>query len=179
MSPSKPDSFHFQRGRDDCRTAFVLSAPGQKEQQAGYPAAGPTGVTLDRLLQQLHSADPVRFPFLSRRDYRIVNAIAKVLYKAQHGRTEGYLSEVVAEANVERLREELVGIDCIVALGDRAQRGLKAADITLQLCGPHPSLQRLNTLCKVSAPTPAAARDDRIRLFARDVLSTDCNADTA
>jgi uracil-DNA glycosylase len=171
MPVAKPDDFSFQRGRDDCRTAFVLSAPGRRERQAGYPAAGQTGVTLDRLLQHLHEADGVRFPFLSRREYRIVNALAKELYKAKHKRTEGYVSEVTEKANLARLHEELAGIDCIVALGVKAQLGLEAARITPLLCGPHPSLQRLNTLYKVSEPTSEAARDERIRLFAQDVLA--------
>lgn len=169
--PDEVDSPSYQHGREGCRTAFVLSAPGQDEQKRGHPAAGRTGETLDGLLRRLHAADPARFPFLSRRDYRIVNAVTTILYKAKSKRTEGKLSELMSPDNLARLRAELAGMSWIVALGDKAQLALRHAGIEPTLCGPHPSLQRLNTLYKVDAGTSEAAREARLDRYALDVLA--------
>jgi uracil-DNA glycosylase len=166
------DSIWFQRGRPGVRTAFVLSAPGRLERKQGHPAAGETGKTLDQLLVHLHRADARHFPFLCRRDYRIVNAVATVLYKRETRRTEAYLSQVRKPANLARLRAELAGIDYIVALGIRAASALGELQLEPDLAGVHPSLQKLNRAYASLAATPGARRLERVRLFAVDVLGS-------
>jgi uracil-DNA glycosylase len=166
------DCAWFQRGKPACRTAFVLSAPGNQEKKHGQPAAGETGKTLDHLLVHLHRADARHFPFLSRRDYRIVNAIDKVLFKRATRRTEAYLSEVRRPANLARLRAELDGIDYIVALGTRAASALAELGLAPDLAGVHPSLQKLNRSYRALAATPGARRLERAQLYAVDLLRT-------
>ena len=172
MSLLSEDTFAFQRGRPEASTAFVLSAPGRLELKRGHPAAGQTGSTLDRLPVHLNAAHPDLFPFLTRRDYRIVNAVSKILYLREHQRTEAYLREVREPSNLERLQHELKGIAFVVALGERAKLGLAVAGMEPGLSGPHPSLQCLNRRYKADATTPQERSAQRIWQYAQDVLSS-------
>lgn len=165
------NTFAFQRGRPDGHTAFVLSAPGRLEQERGYPAAGQTGANLDRLLVHLKAALPELFPFVSRRDYRIVNAVNNVLHRREHQRTEAYLREVREPSNLERLRRELEGVAFVVALGERAKLALAELGIEPSLFGPHPSLQCLNRRYEADAATSQKRSAQRIGSYAQEVLS--------
>lgn len=166
------DSIWFQRGRPGVRTAFLLSAPGRLEKKHGHPAAGETGKTLDQLLIHLRRSDPRHFPFLSRRDYRISNAVTMVLYKQATRKTEADRSKVAEAANLERLRAELEGIAFIVALGSRAEWALEELVLEPDLAGAHPSLQKLNRAYQSLARTPIARRLERVRLYAVDLLGS-------
>jgi uracil-DNA glycosylase len=166
------DTFAFQHGRPEATTAFVLSCPGRLELKRGYPAAGQTGSNLDRLLAHLNAARPQLFPFLSRRDYRIVNAVDKVLHLREHRRTEAYLREVREPSNLEWLRCELEGSTFVVALGQRAKLALAVAGIAPGLHGPHPSLQCLNRRYEADGSTAEERSEQRIMRYAQDVLSS-------
>lgn len=164
------DSIWFQRGKPGVRTAFLLSAPGRLEKKHGHPAAGETGKTLDQLLVHLRRAYPRHFPFQSRRDYRVSNAVTTVLYRRATRRTEADRSKVAEATNLERLRAELEGIDFIVALGSRAGWALEDLGLEWGLAGVHPSLQKLNRAYRSLAGTPIARRLERVKLYAVDLL---------
>lgn len=119
MSAGKTTA-HYCPGLPGVRVAFLFSAPGRLEEAKGAPVAGVTGANLDAALAWLHGVEPARFPSGSRYDYRVTNAFAEVLYEGKHGRTEASRAEVLAPANVERVRRELAGVEAVVLCGGKA-----------------------------------------------------------
>ena len=166
-----PDSPAFQRGRDDIPTVIVLSAPGSAELIAGHPAAGQSRRNLNAKLVELNATDPARYPSTECRDYRIVNSVEKVHYKAATGRTEGTDAEVAASDNVGRMRRAMAGKTHALVLGDKAMLAVDRAKFEgSQKRGAHPSLQSLNRKYGSDAETPAERSADRMRSAVRDMV---------
>jgi len=172
MLHERRDSPSYQHGRDDIKTAIVLSAPGSHEERAGRPAAGQTGRTLNRTLKALHEADPKRFPSASKDDYRIVNASDEIHYKRKTGRTEARGSSLDAPANKARLRDSLKGKSTIVALGSKAQATLASAGVKATHTGSHPSMQNINRNYAAKGRTGAERSEERISKFAAEVADS-------
>src|SRR3712207_3707555 len=89
---------HYNQGRPDVPVAFLLSAPGSKEQLHGRPAAGTTGNNLDVVIRYLNRARSDLFPSLQRYDYTITNAVDQVRFAAATGRSEATEDEIRQEA---------------------------------------------------------------------------------
>jgi hypothetical protein len=178
--PLPPDSPAFQRGRDDIPTVIVLSAPGQAEAKAGRPAAGATGRQIDRQLEILHARDPVNYPSVDHRDYRIVNAVDDVHFMAATKRTEGRKAEVTAPANVANKRRLMEGKSNALVFGDNAAIITDAAGFEgSQTRGPHPSPRRINTKYRSDAATPAERAAERTRAFSNDLVQIPPRKDLA
>jgi uracil-DNA glycosylase len=165
------DSPAYQHGKDNIKTAIILSAPGQEEKKARHPAAGQTGKTLNRVLQHLNKKNPKTFPSTDKRDYPIINAVSKVQYKSKTGRTEGTSSEIKQPKNLERISKSLVGIKNTLALGNKAQEAAKLSGFTGPvMAGSHLSLQNINRNYSASGDTPAKRNEERIKKYANDII---------
>lgn len=111
---------HFCTGH--IPTAFVFSAPGKKEKDAGRPVVGATGENLELALTHLKAAEPRCFPSLDRYDYRITNAIQRPIARALGDRaSEAGNAEIRALSNVERVLQELEGCRLVVLSGHKAR----------------------------------------------------------
>lgn len=164
---TRPD---FQPGKRGNKTAIMLSAPGQAEENAGRPAAGQTGKNLDGMLAEAHKRDPKRFPSPKRDDYTIVNAHPKAEYASKTGRTEASRAEIHEKKNQRRLKRALRHKDTVVALGKRAEEGVKAAGYKGKVVrGSHPSNSNLNRKYKSDAETPSDRHKDRLKQQANDL----------
>ena len=153
----------YQPGLKGSTTAFVLAAPGQAEERAGRPAAGDTGVTLNRVLSILHTRMPDQFRSQSKDDYVIVNAVPDIHYEALTGRTEGKRSDVCQPENVERLNHALAGMKLVIPLGKSAQRAVGASNYTgAVMSGSHPSKQNINRNIKAVGEDPGKRSTMRI-----------------
>lgn len=171
ISTTVPDDLSpaFQPGSPGITTILVLAAPGRDEQAAGRPAAGRTGVMLDELLSRLHEKDAVSFPSPSRLNYRIVNAVATIMYGAKSLPTKGQIREA---GNVERLKRQLAGGGVLVALGPDAVTAILAADKKPTFCSGHPGMQGVNQL---PVEVPGSETDNtsqRLDLFASLLLAS-------
>lgn len=113
-------SAHYCHGLPGARVAFLFSAPGRLEEAKGAPVAGVTGANLNAALAWLREQEPALFPSADRYDYRVTNAFAEVLYEGKHGRTEATRAEVLAPSNVQRVLEELKGVEAVVLCGGKA-----------------------------------------------------------
>lgn len=163
----------YRRGDADCRTAFVLSAPGRYECRAGRPAAGQTGVTLGMAVELFTVVDRRTFPSPRLDDYTCLSAWDRIEYRALTGRTEATEAEVLRRENLCRLADYLRGMRFVVALGDRAQLAVcEVLHAGVLFTGCHPSLQRLNTKYHSNAKTPRERRKDRTRQWAQEVLDS-------
>ena len=166
----------FQPGRVDNATALVLAAPGAREAEAGRPAAGKTGENLDAALVHLHRIEPAAFPWLSRLDYRIVNAVSKVLRKP---RSMPYDSEIKEAANVERLRRQLRGFGTVVALSPKAVTACRIAGVEPDYCAVHPGDQGINPLLTNFPGSVEEAIRRRILLYAELLIASRGRCDDA
>lgn len=119
----------YNHGNEDCKTAFVFSCPGQKEELANMVTAGRTGTHLDILISLIRqNADTETlsiFPYEGRYSYRITNASDKIHYPSFDGKSQPDNSEILDEANLERLASELNGIKYILFFGEKAGIALK------------------------------------------------------
>lgn len=121
-------SCHLQVGRSK-EVAFVFSCPGRYEEIAGKPAAEVTGKNLSSLLDKLKIA--LKKNDLDRRNITITNAWSRVEYKQRTGRSEATTSEIVSDANIARLRTELVRVtELVVCCGDKARIAVDACDLS-------------------------------------------------
>ncbi len=108
------------------RTGFVFICPGRFEASRGYPCAAGTGANLARALLRLHARLPARFAAPLRAAYVITNSWENVEYPALTGRSVPSEAEVLADANLDRLAGELVGLQTLVACGAQAQAAVRA-----------------------------------------------------
>jgi hypothetical protein len=120
LESAGPGFAHFWQG--SLQVAFVFSAPGTWEAHQLKPVFDVTGKHLDMALGcHLTQALPSVFASCDRYDYRITNASAiPVSLALGHGKTEAARSEVMKEANRDRVRAELVGCQLVVLCGKRA-----------------------------------------------------------
>lgn len=117
-------SCHLQVGKSK-EVAFVFSCPGRYEEVAGEPAAKVTGKNLSILLGKLGIA--LNKSDLDRRNITITNAWSRVEYEKKTGRSEATTSEINSDANIARLRSELVGVtELVVCCGDKAKIAVDA-----------------------------------------------------
>lgn len=174
MNKIKNTSPAFRRGDDsNIKTVIVLSAPGQVEEEAGRPAAGQTGTTLQEAIEFWHSALPNEFPSKNLDDYTIVNAVEDIHYKAKTGRTEGTDKEVCDVNNMRRINEIIADAEYLVTLGYKAQLAVSGSVFKgKNYSGKHPSMNVLNTQYSSQKRTPNERSSDRIRQWANDVLNS-------
>lgn len=155
------------------KTIFLLSAPGKMEDNAGRPAAGETGKTLEIALEILHKKDAHAFPSVKLDDYTIANAVEEIHYKAKTGRTEGNEKEITVPRNMARINKILENSHTVIALGEKAQLAVKKSTYKKQLLtANHPSLVSLNSKYKSDKRLPKERRIDRTRQWVEDLIKT-------
>ena len=162
--------------------AFVLSCPGQQEQQECRPAAGPTGNNLKKVLRVMrgYSYDDIEnleCDDWTRGNIWITNAWPCVEYKKCTKRSEPTNSEILTTENISRLANELDQIEnVIVCCGQKAQRSVnclrkeeKLHHAVIVVSLRHLSNQALNTwipICKLSETKPEKRRQQRLERWA-------------
>lgn len=161
---------HFQEG---ClKTCLIVSAPGLKELKHNKPLSGQSGRNMVKALPLLKEQYPQIFPSEVIDDYRITNAIDSVLSKNTTRRTEARDSEILSESNLSRLREELEGIDTVVALGNKAALAVQSSGFKGQvLIAEHPSFQNINFRYRSDRPTVEERSIDRIQQWVESITS--------
>lgn len=139
------ESAHFWPGYLD--VAFIFSAPGSAEARELKPIADITGRHLDSALKRhLSPALPSFFPSIDRYDYRITNAHALPLALARgDARTEADDAEIRLPANIERVRDELIGCRLVVLCGDKAKLLKKHLSDFAVVSAGHLSMTGLNS----------------------------------
>lgn len=162
----------YQPGNDGIGTAIVLAAPGSWEEKLRCPAAGQTGTNLDGILRFLNQADPASFPSVSRRDYRIANAVETIHYRAKTGRTMPTQTEILEPANLVRLAAQLDGFQTIVALSDAAELAVRGSGRAPTFHFRHPSTRSLNGLYRGLGGERLWRVQRRYKLFAEDLLAS-------
>lgn len=165
-------SAHFCEGHLD--VAFVFSTPGAEELRAGRPVAGATGENLSMALPHLRAARPDLFPSLERYGYRITNAWPiPTAVALGHPTSEASDSEIQESRNARRVDDELAGCRLAILSGEKAKLLTHALTLSERsVVGvPHVGNQGLATY-RLFAPshTPLARRQERVRLWAEDVL---------
>jgi hypothetical protein len=166
-------SAHFCEGRLD--VAFVFSTPGAEENRSARPVAGVTGKNLAMALPYLHAARRDLFPSLDRYDYRITNAWSvPTAVSLGNPASEASDSEIQEPLNVRRVHQELAGCGLAILSGDKAKllaRALTQSGHTV-VGVPHVGNQGLSNAYREipSLPTPLARRQERVRLWAEDLL---------
>ncbi|MBR2176739.1 MAG: hypothetical protein IJ861_07335 [Clostridia bacterium] len=141
-------------GREDIKTAFICSCPGQEEEKSGRLVNGQTGKNLDMMLGILSAKYPDIFPSASRYDYRITNSSEKIHYKALDDRTEPSAAEIRDSENLKRLEKDISGFDHVITFGrcaDLAAKLLSASEACRNikfLYSQHLSFMSLNSTIK-------------------------------
>lgn len=141
-------------GREEIRTAFIFSCPGQEELKSGKLVNGQTGKNLDMMLTILNQKFPEIFSSTDRYDYRITNSSEQVHYKAYDNRTEPKTAEINTAENLERLKNDIEGYQYVITFGRcaslAAEYAAKAYDITGTkfLYSQHLSFLSLNSTIK-------------------------------
>ncbi|WP_116644909.1 uracil-DNA glycosylase family protein [Salinivibrio sp. HTSP] len=128
---------HFWKGDSASRVAFVFSTPGRIEGEKGRPVSGDTGKNLDAILKHLRDFDESLFPSNDRYFYRITNASTKVMFLAQNdGKTEDTDKNISRLSNVERIKREIEGVECVILCGAKAKKLGKHLDgvIVVESC---------------------------------------------
>ena len=126
---------HYKRGTRNWG-AVVLACPGRVEEEANAPASGRTGANLDCLLRILR--EEYHFDCSSRDELTITNAWSNVEYidrtQPHRRRTQPRLSEVRCADNLDRLAEELCGIEhLIICCGKLAREAVRLLQRTGRL----------------------------------------------
>lgn len=166
---------HCENLHQGHKVAVLLSCPGRLEQIAGKPAAGQTGVILNAILNRIG---------LNRSDIAINNTYARVIYKAQDGRTEPNYSEALDPKNIRRLEKDLFPeVKIIIAMGKVAV----AAARELQRLHPelvvidtrHPGFCSLNHIRtdvngRHISKGSASATARRVDVVAKNILEQVC-----
>lgn len=139
------DSAHFSLGY--LNVAFVFSVPGRAEAVQQKPIFDITGRHLDMALKShLAPAMPAIFPSSDRYDYRITNAHALPLAHALgDARTQAADAEIRLPANIERVRDELIGCRLVVLCGDKAKLLKKHLSDYAVVSAGHLSMTGLNS----------------------------------
>lgn len=170
-SPLTTPSYH--PGPRGVRTAFVLAVPGRKERDAKRPAAGDTGVNLDRILVHLNHHNPIIFHSTCRYDYRVANALERVMFGSK---SMPDIAEVRSPSNLARLAEQLEGITTIVALSGPAVEGVRGAGLPLTYGhAVHPGMQGLNRYYSGLGRDPEKRPwrvEERYRRYAEEVIAS-------
>lgn len=145
---SKKTTAYFNHGCENIKIAFMFSCPGQKEETNNRPVTGVTGENLDILLGMLNQKNPTLFPYADRYHYRITNAWSQIEYKAKSGRTEAKLSEIKNPLNIQRIREDIQGMDYVIFFGKSAQAANKYLNLdgVKVIFSRHTSFQSLNRM---------------------------------
>lgn len=99
---------------------FLFSCPGSKELKKNKPCAGATGSNLEKLLSILHILNQNITTPKARNNLYINNAWPCVEYKSSTKRTEATIPELDLLWNIIRLRDELAGVEKIIAFGNNA-----------------------------------------------------------
>ena len=153
-------------------TAFVFSCPGQKEEQLGHPCAGATGRNLDLALPKLHAQCPDRFRSPLRSDYVLTNSWSQIEYPAKTGRSEASAAEILSADNLNRLEQELVGIQTILICGQKARHAVLALQAQNRLQGARVAVvMHLSPLAVNSHKAwLGKSSDERLALWALDAV---------
>jgi len=131
--------------------AFMFACPGWHEEFHRRPAAGDTGRNLHLLLDTLRSWQVPGIP--TREELTICNSWTQVIYEEQNnGRTLPNLKWIRRPANLERLKNELAGLEgWLICSGPHAQdagarlvEGRYLADTCSLLYIPHLSSRGIN-----------------------------------
>lgn len=110
---------HYNKGCQNNSVAFIFSTPGRLE--TTRPVSGKTGDNMDAILQILNAKKPDLFCSTCRYFYRITNASTNTMYAANNnGRTESSNSEILMQANLDRITRELQNIKYVVLCGKKA-----------------------------------------------------------
>lgn len=152
--------------------AFVFSCPGQKEELLGHPCAGATGRNLDLALPKLHAQCPDRFRSPLRSDYVLTNSWSQIEYPAKTGRSEATIAEVLSVDNLDRLEQELDGIQTIVICGQKAKHAVLALQAQNRLQGARVAVvMHLSPLAVNSHKAwLGKSGDERLALWALDAV---------
>ena len=163
----------FRKGnRTDIKTAIVLSAPGQCEENANRPAAGQTGKTLQSAINIWHEQSPSEFKSKKLDDYTIINSVEEVFYKKKNMRTEASEKEVCDAINIERVSNLLAYSETVVALGINAQLAVDSSNFEGVIYkSSHPSMQALNKGYTSHKSKSSDRNIDRIEKWAKYSLS--------
>ncbi|WFO49632.1 uracil-DNA glycosylase family protein [Aeromonas veronii] len=117
-------SAHYEQG-SETKIAVVLSCPGKQEKEHNKPASGATGANLNYILNKLENK--YNHSSFKRDKITITNAWDKVEFKGKNGtqRSEPTLFEVLEEANLDRLSDEIKNIsEYIICCGVNAKASL-------------------------------------------------------
>lgn len=160
-------------GKNDIRTAFIFSCPGQEELKSGRLVNGQTGKNLDMMLTILNKSYPDIFPSCDRYDYRITNSSEMVHYKAYDNRSEPSAKEITDSANIERLKHDIDGYSYVITFGRSAS--LAAEQVKKQygtegvtfMYSQHLSFLSLNSSIKEDVNGDPIIRGDKNATFKR------------
>ena len=154
------------------RVAFIFSCPGQKEQLANQVCYGATGESLQHLITYCHSKRPDIFVSPLKSDYTITNASDRVHYAALTHDTEASYEEIGLLENLDRLRHDLISVDLVICMGDRASYAVHNAGVSAKyIKGEHLSAMHLNRVYISTAETSSDRRVDRITQVADKILA--------
>ena len=146
---------HLEKGQKN-EITLIFSCPGQNEEKANKPAAGPTGKNLEVVLDILDGQKGLSW---NRDDVTITNTWDKVEYTSATYRTEATTKEVLTVINLNRLYNEIKHTQkYIVVFGKRAKDVLKALKATHAfeakvVEAPHLSFQNLNRPKTIPIPS--------------------------
>ncbi|WP_224981298.1 uracil-DNA glycosylase family protein [Geomonas agri] len=113
---------HYWEGPENNKIGFVLSTPGQDEENAKRPAAGATGENMNSILTHLHNWNAALFPSTDRYQYRITNASTKIMYAGKgDGKTQDEDSNIITKTNIDRINEQMSICEVIILCGAKAQ----------------------------------------------------------
>ena len=168
---------HFWYGSKNCRTAFVLSTPGQKEEEEGCPASGDTGDNISEALKILNESLPRYFPSIDKTYYRITNSTTKIMYASvSNGKSEEKQKNVLKSDNINRINNELNGIKLVILCGNNANLLFEyiSNGIIIKVC--HPGNRGLNQKYRNDSRPLSTISDrksrklKRIELWANEIL---------
>ncbi len=152
----------------------LVSAPGKAEEKAGYPLAGLSKYNHDTIVGMLRYKGEwlIRGVNLS-----IDNACDKPLYIGKNGpkdkKTEATDGEILADANLARLNEEITeNCELVIAWGNKAKLAAEAVkarygrnfDIVYT---DHPSPRKVNSTYESKKNTPKERNLERLSKIAQ------------
>ena len=161
------NSCHFEAGKRD-EISVVLSCPGNKELQAGYPAAGVTGKNIGIFFDQLDAKSNLSW---KRKDITITNSWSRPESEHLTGRTEATTKEVLEQKNLIRLWNEIkdtkkvivtFGKNANLAIKELISQGLISNSIKI-IEMPHFSTRYLNSNIQSTEVDPQKRNIDRIK----------------
>lgn len=161
----------YHHGSVGTRVAYLLSAPGRHEQAAGAPLSGKTGRNVESVTVFLNQARPSDFPATTRTQVRLLQSDEKVHYKSLDGRSEGKSAENLSAPNKARIRNQLTGIDTVVAFGAKANEVIREVGFEGKvISAPHPSMQNMNRTINSDKDTKQARAADRLSQLTKGIV---------